>query len=104
MFFAYYSVAREVFGVFGCTVYDGGDDNWYLNYRPWIRCSPASNEYQNLLIISVPIFLFFLVGFPVFVWVKMRYMIERPGCEYEARYGFLYMPYKEVFKIPYFAP
>eukprot|EP00002_Diphylleia_rotans_P002718 TRINITY_DN11731_c0_g1_i11.p1 TRINITY_DN11731_c0_g1~~TRINITY_DN11731_c0_g1_i11.p1 ORF type:complete len:1041 (+),score=158.69 TRINITY_DN11731_c0_g1_i11:112-3234(+) len=91
----YYQVTREVFSVFGCTLYDEGTDSWYLNMSPWIACSPASDEYRVMIGVTVPVFVLFVAAFPYFVWKIMRDIrISNYSPLHDFRYGFLYLPFK----------
>jgi hypothetical protein len=96
LFFTYYSIANNVFSVLGCTVYDEGNHSWFLNYAPWVQCSPASQEYEDMLSLSIPVLILFLVGFPIYIWKKIRVKSGKISSKSVARYGFLYLPYKEV--------
>eukprot|EP00002_Diphylleia_rotans_P035202 TRINITY_DN7662_c0_g1_i13.p1 TRINITY_DN7662_c0_g1~~TRINITY_DN7662_c0_g1_i13.p1 ORF type:complete len:806 (+),score=55.35 TRINITY_DN7662_c0_g1_i13:265-2682(+) len=90
-----YNIARDVFGVFGCTVYDQGTDVWYLNVAPWIQCNPASAEMQRLLQMAIPIFVTYVVGLPLGLMILLKR--RKPDDESHAqRVGFLYKAYKEV--------
>eukprot|EP00002_Diphylleia_rotans_P013712 TRINITY_DN2673_c0_g2_i3.p1 TRINITY_DN2673_c0_g2~~TRINITY_DN2673_c0_g2_i3.p1 ORF type:complete len:1310 (-),score=251.46 TRINITY_DN2673_c0_g2_i3:41-3970(-) len=91
----YYNIAREVFGVFGCTLHDSGDGNWYSNVNPWIQCYPASDEYLNMLGISIVAFLGFVVLFPAIIWWVLDNIIQADHESYDRRYGFLYLPFAE---------
>eukprot|EP00002_Diphylleia_rotans_P011976 TRINITY_DN2351_c0_g1_i15.p1 TRINITY_DN2351_c0_g1~~TRINITY_DN2351_c0_g1_i15.p1 ORF type:complete len:1204 (+),score=139.09 TRINITY_DN2351_c0_g1_i15:70-3681(+) len=89
-----YNIARDVFGVFGCTVYDEGDDVWYLNVAPWIVCNPISAEMERMLKMAVPVFFLHILGFPVGLlhFLKNRKADDPSNSQ---RIGFLYLAYKE---------
>lgn len=90
-----YNIARDVFGVFGCTVYDEGVGLWYLNIAPWIQCDPISAEMKLLLQMALPVFLVYVAGLPLGLIYLLRK--RRIGDESNSqRIGFLYMAYKEV--------
>eukprot|EP00002_Diphylleia_rotans_P040871 TRINITY_DN9816_c0_g1_i5.p1 TRINITY_DN9816_c0_g1~~TRINITY_DN9816_c0_g1_i5.p1 ORF type:complete len:1324 (+),score=127.65 TRINITY_DN9816_c0_g1_i5:119-4090(+) len=100
----YYPITLEVFGVFSCTVYDDGEQRWFLNAWPWISCDPYSEEYKILLALSIPTFFLFVCGYPLFVWwVINKYShhndtsrTEEERMSSRHRYGFLYLPYRKV--------
>eukprot|EP00002_Diphylleia_rotans_P035050 TRINITY_DN759_c0_g1_i13.p1 TRINITY_DN759_c0_g1~~TRINITY_DN759_c0_g1_i13.p1 ORF type:complete len:822 (+),score=153.15 TRINITY_DN759_c0_g1_i13:1258-3723(+) len=98
LYFIYYSITREVFGVFGCTLYDDSTEDWYLNSYPWVRCQPYSSEYTDMLAVSIVVFILFTLGFPCFMYYVL---FKTKESDYEvttARYGFLYLPYKTKFR------
>ncbi len=89
-------MAKEVFGVYGCTLFDEGDETWYLNYAPWIKCSPYSEEYSNMLGVSFLILVIFIIGFPLYTWSVVKKSEEKSDSQTKERYGFIYLPYKYV--------
>eukprot|EP00002_Diphylleia_rotans_P010516 TRINITY_DN2099_c0_g1_i2.p1 TRINITY_DN2099_c0_g1~~TRINITY_DN2099_c0_g1_i2.p1 ORF type:complete len:731 (+),score=104.79 TRINITY_DN2099_c0_g1_i2:618-2810(+) len=89
-----YNIARDVFGVFGCTVYDDGDNKWYLNVAPWITCDPMSGEMKRLLGMAIPVFISFVLSLPL----GLYYLLKKRNPQDESdtqRIGFLYLAYKE---------
>ncbi len=80
----------------GCTLYDGGTGEWYLNRFEWVRCRPASTEYLTMLGLSVPVLILFIIGFPIFLWRKCKqYKNFYDGIE-DPRYSFITLPYEDV--------
>eukprot|EP00002_Diphylleia_rotans_P027184 TRINITY_DN543_c0_g2_i1.p1 TRINITY_DN543_c0_g2~~TRINITY_DN543_c0_g2_i1.p1 ORF type:complete len:651 (+),score=55.60 TRINITY_DN543_c0_g2_i1:2016-3968(+) len=89
-----YNISKDVFGIFGCTVYDDGDGAWYLNVAPWIKCDPISVEMELLLAMAIPTFILYVVGLPLalFYVVMKRKPNDTSNTE---KIGFLYKAYKE---------
>eukprot|EP00002_Diphylleia_rotans_P036254 TRINITY_DN7972_c0_g2_i2.p1 TRINITY_DN7972_c0_g2~~TRINITY_DN7972_c0_g2_i2.p1 ORF type:complete len:1135 (+),score=216.90 TRINITY_DN7972_c0_g2_i2:769-4173(+) len=102
----YYPIALETFGVFGCTLFDEGHDTWFLNAWPWISCDPATDEYNTMLSLAIPVFLVFVCGFPVLLFYIIRENSpvnnQSRGDEErksrKIRFGFLYLPYQKDYQ------
>eukprot|EP00002_Diphylleia_rotans_P022076 TRINITY_DN4316_c0_g1_i2.p1 TRINITY_DN4316_c0_g1~~TRINITY_DN4316_c0_g1_i2.p1 ORF type:complete len:316 (+),score=32.68 TRINITY_DN4316_c0_g1_i2:62-1009(+) len=89
-----YNIARDVFGVFGCTVNDEGENKWYLNIAPWIECGPISAEMGQLMKIAIPTFLTYVIGLPLglLLALRRRHIDEESS---KQRIGFLHQAYKD---------
>eukprot|EP00002_Diphylleia_rotans_P002036 TRINITY_DN11240_c0_g1_i1.p1 TRINITY_DN11240_c0_g1~~TRINITY_DN11240_c0_g1_i1.p1 ORF type:complete len:1147 (+),score=192.58 TRINITY_DN11240_c0_g1_i1:94-3534(+) len=94
----YYGVSQDVFGTFGCVLYDEGEEAWYLSTFPWIQCKPVSHEYSILLGLGLLLFFCYTLLFPVFViWILRRKALKSKDDTTLRRYGFLYLPYKDEY-------
>eukprot|EP00002_Diphylleia_rotans_P038475 TRINITY_DN8765_c0_g1_i4.p1 TRINITY_DN8765_c0_g1~~TRINITY_DN8765_c0_g1_i4.p1 ORF type:complete len:1290 (-),score=165.30 TRINITY_DN8765_c0_g1_i4:814-4683(-) len=101
---AYYGIALDLFGIWGCTLYDKGRNEWYLNAWPWIACNPVSKEYSKMLAISLPVFVLYICGLPAVFYGIVRALTTKAAQnlidiedEYQrAKYGFIYSPFREV--------
>eukprot|EP00002_Diphylleia_rotans_P029711 TRINITY_DN6066_c0_g1_i6.p1 TRINITY_DN6066_c0_g1~~TRINITY_DN6066_c0_g1_i6.p1 ORF type:complete len:892 (+),score=118.05 TRINITY_DN6066_c0_g1_i6:899-3574(+) len=91
----YFSITREVFNTLGCSLYDQGLSQWYLNSYPWIRCDPMSSEYRPLLGLSIPVLFLYVLAFPGVLFYVLHYSKTYIDCKAtKRRYGHLYMCYK----------
>eukprot|EP00002_Diphylleia_rotans_P035130 TRINITY_DN7638_c0_g2_i4.p1 TRINITY_DN7638_c0_g2~~TRINITY_DN7638_c0_g2_i4.p1 ORF type:complete len:535 (+),score=20.82 TRINITY_DN7638_c0_g2_i4:755-2359(+) len=95
LLFFFYDVSNDVFRVFGCTIYDEGEDKWFLNAAPWIECGPPGKEMKELLSMAIPMFLIYVIGFPTMLLVTMK-----SACNSSAessRVSFLIQPYSQEY-------
>eukprot|EP00002_Diphylleia_rotans_P037825 TRINITY_DN8500_c0_g1_i2.p1 TRINITY_DN8500_c0_g1~~TRINITY_DN8500_c0_g1_i2.p1 ORF type:complete len:726 (+),score=117.93 TRINITY_DN8500_c0_g1_i2:447-2624(+) len=95
----YYSMSRQVFSAFGCTLYDEGIDSWYLTAYPWVSCSPVSSEHGSLLAIAFVTIFTCLVPMP---WTIYHYLHKPRDCDsllLQRRFGVFYMAYKEEYRL-----
>eukprot|EP00002_Diphylleia_rotans_P016042 TRINITY_DN3116_c0_g1_i7.p1 TRINITY_DN3116_c0_g1~~TRINITY_DN3116_c0_g1_i7.p1 ORF type:complete len:912 (+),score=124.87 TRINITY_DN3116_c0_g1_i7:1214-3949(+) len=91
----YYGIARDVFGVYGCTLYDDGTDTWYLNSYSWIACSPQSPEYKKMLALVTVVLFAYIIPFPYFVFKQIKSCIQdESSTSKKIRYGFLYSTFR----------
>eukprot|EP00002_Diphylleia_rotans_P025787 TRINITY_DN5115_c0_g1_i11.p1 TRINITY_DN5115_c0_g1~~TRINITY_DN5115_c0_g1_i11.p1 ORF type:complete len:688 (+),score=82.88 TRINITY_DN5115_c0_g1_i11:458-2521(+) len=93
-YFIYYGISKDVFSSLGCTLYDRGQNAWYLNQYPWVQCSLASNEYVQLFIMSIVVLFIFVIGMPALI---RTILVKNPthNDAFEKRYGFLYLAYRK---------
>eukprot|EP00002_Diphylleia_rotans_P028454 TRINITY_DN5746_c0_g1_i5.p1 TRINITY_DN5746_c0_g1~~TRINITY_DN5746_c0_g1_i5.p1 ORF type:complete len:364 (+),score=42.48 TRINITY_DN5746_c0_g1_i5:401-1492(+) len=92
----YYGASLDIFGAFGCILYDSGESNWYLASFPWLQCSPADEDYKILVSVASVGLLGYLISFPLsMAAIFYRLGDKKNEQDNQRKYGFLYLPYHE---------
>eukprot|EP00002_Diphylleia_rotans_P040453 TRINITY_DN9591_c0_g2_i2.p1 TRINITY_DN9591_c0_g2~~TRINITY_DN9591_c0_g2_i2.p1 ORF type:complete len:1451 (+),score=231.42 TRINITY_DN9591_c0_g2_i2:74-4426(+) len=91
----YYGVSRNVFGSLGCSLHDPGQEAWFLNMYPWVQCRPMSDEYGNIISLSIPFLILFVLGTPLWTYLLLTKLKQKyKDDDIQERFGFLYLPYR----------
>eukprot|EP00002_Diphylleia_rotans_P037139 TRINITY_DN8271_c0_g1_i2.p1 TRINITY_DN8271_c0_g1~~TRINITY_DN8271_c0_g1_i2.p1 ORF type:complete len:1578 (-),score=252.91 TRINITY_DN8271_c0_g1_i2:302-5035(-) len=95
----YYGISGVTFSAFGCSLYDEGTEAWYLTSKPWLQCSPVSDDYKGILGASIPLFIIFTLGFPLYIIFVLKRVIPFATDDVtERQFGFLYLPYEKSYE------
>lgn len=90
----YFNITIKMLDLFGCTVYDTGENQTYLNLYPYLACDVAQEYGRALPLVLVGVLLW-VIGIPVLQFVLLsRYRTQLDDPQIAAMIGFVYQSYR----------